>query len=263
VYAVALQADGKVLLGGLFDHVGGEPHKNIARLSADGTLDAAFNADVDVPISCLTLQTDGKILLGGSFSKVDGQSRSNIARLNLDGTLDESFHPDANPPSVRGLAIQSDGKIMVGGGFTILGGQLRHGIGRLNNTEPATQTLSHDDSTVTWLRGGTSPDVWRTTFEFSTNGTDWVQLGRGSRITGGWQLTGVTIPANSKLRARGFLAGGQYNASSSFVETIQDSSRLGIQLTAGTLHLMCLVPTTLVWLCSVPPPLRYRSTGNL
>jgi len=265
VYTVALQANGKILVGGLFDHMGNEPHKNIARLNADGTLDSAFNADADVPILSTTIQADGKILLGGSFYNIDGQSRNYIARLNADGTVDESFNTDANA-SVNSLAIQSDGKIMVGGGFTILGGRPRHGIGRLNNTEPPTEALSHDGSTVTWLRGGTSPEVWRTTFEFSTNGTDWIQLGRGSRITGGWQLMGVTIPENSRLRARGFVGGGQYNASSSFVETIEDSPRLSIQFSAGTVHLMCPMPPpdmALFGASSLTPPIDWEPVSSV
>ena len=37
-----------------------------------------------------------------------------------------------------------------------------------------------------WLRGGTSPEVWHTTFDASTNnGTDWFSLGVGTRISAG------------------------------------------------------------------------------
>ena len=118
------------------------------------------------------------------------------------------------------LALQTNGKILVGGSFTNLAGQPRNLIGRLNNTDPATQSLTCNSSTVTWLRGGTSPEAWRTTFDYSTNGVAWTSLGAGSRIPSGWQLGGLSLPAGGTIRARGYVTGGQYNGSGWFVETL-------------------------------------------
>src|SRR5207245_2397876 len=164
-----------------------------------------------------------KILVGGYFSKLGGRSRNYIGRLNADGTLDTGFNPRVAVgffTYVLSLALQADGKILVGGNFSTLGGQSRIGIGRLNNTGPATQNLTFDGATLTWMRGGTSPEVWRTTFEYSPDGNSWTNLGDGIRIPGGWQLTGLALPTNTTFRARGYTVGGQYNASSWFVETI-------------------------------------------
>src|SRR5207245_857346 len=97
-----------------------------------------------------------KILVGGEFTTLVGQSRNYIGRLNADGTLDASFNPGADN-DVYSLAVQADGKILVGGYFTTLGGQSRNYIGRLDNTGPPTQSLTFDGSTLTWMRGGTSP----------------------------------------------------------------------------------------------------------
>jgi len=121
---------------------------------------------------------------------------------------------------VDALAIQADGRILVGGNFTILAGQTRNRLGRLNNTEPATQSLTRDDSAVTWLRGGTSPEVWRTTFEHSADGVTWTNLGAGTRVTNGWQLTGVSVPPGGTIRARGFVTGGMANVCGWFVEEL-------------------------------------------
>ena len=104
-----------------------------------------------------------------------GRRATSIGRLNADGTLDSGFNPGANGYRVYSLAVQADGKILVGGDFTTLGGQPRNYIGRLNNTEPATQSLSYDGSTITWLRGGTSPEVWRTTFDTPPMALTWTQ----------------------------------------------------------------------------------------
>jgi hypothetical protein len=141
--------------------------------------------------------------------------------------LDSGFNPGAGGDiysHVDSLAVQADGEILVGGSFTTLGGQPRNRIGRLNNTEPATQSFSYDGSTITWLRGGTSPEVWRTTFEYSTDALTWVPLGAGTRVPGGWQVTGVSLPPGGAIRARGHVTGGQYNGSSWFVETILTNS---------------------------------------
>ena len=215
VFALVVQADGKVLVGGSFVNVGGQSHTNIARLNSNGTVDSAFNAQADNVVNGIVLQADGKILLSGYFSMLDGQSRSHIGRLNASGTLDTTFNPGAND-TVRALTVQADGKVLVCGDFTTLGGQPRNHIGRLNSTDAATQSLAFNGSTLTWLRGGASPEVWRTTFDICTNGADWISLGAGTRITGGWQRTGLNFPTNAILRARGFVCSANW-----FVETTQ------------------------------------------
>jgi hypothetical protein len=148
-----------------------------------------------------------------------GQSCTNIGRLNADGTLDNSFNPGASS-YVYSLAVQADGKILAGGAFTTLGGQSRTNIGRLTPTVPAPQSLTFDGSTINWQRSGSSPEVWRTSFDGATNGTGWMALGAGTRVAGGWQLTGLVWPTNASLRARGFVTGGEYNGSGWFVETM-------------------------------------------
>ena len=218
VLSLAVQRDNKILVGGYFTTLGGQPRNYIGRLSADGTLDTGFSPGANGGVWSLAVQADGKILVGGEFTTLGGQPRNRIARLNMDGTLDAGFNPGAND-WVGSLALQADGKILAGGLFTALGGQTRNYIGRLNNTEPATQSLSFDGSTITWLRGGTSPEVWRTTFDLSTDGRTWTNLGAGARITGGWQLAFASPPPDGVIRARGFVTGGRNNDSSWFVES--------------------------------------------
>ena len=96
-------------------------------------------------------------------------NRNYLGRLNSNGSVDATFNPGAGG-QVSSLAIQVDGKILVGGWFSSLAGTNRNGAGRLNNTSAATQSLSYSGASarITWLRGGTSPEVWRATFEVST-----------------------------------------------------------------------------------------------
>ncbi len=206
VFSLALQPDGKILLAGSFYMLGGQPRLNIARVRADGTLDAAFSPELDATVNSLTLQADGKILAGGYFYLVNEQVQPYLARFQTDGSLDFTFNPEPNSFVTR-LTLQPDGKILAGGNFTGLLGQQRNRIARLNNTESATQSLDRAGSTMTWLRGGTSPEFWRTTFDYSVDGSAWTSLGTGTGINGGWQLTGALLPANVTLRGRGHVSG--------------------------------------------------------
>lgn len=220
-----IQPDGKILIGGWFDHVDGQAHTNIVRLNADGSLDTNFNAQADFSscygVQSLALQTDGRILVGHDSVTFDGQPNRGVTRLNVDGTLDSSFRTNLflYAEVIYSLALQADARIMVGGEFGKLDGQAREDFARLINTGAATQSLTNDGTNLTWLRGGASPEVWRTSFESSADGTNWAYLGDGVRISGGWALSNTLTSANAKIRARGFVTGGRYNGSSWFVES--------------------------------------------
>ncbi len=225
VNSVAVQADGKILVGGTFTSLGGQARNCIGRLHPDGTLDTEFNPGAGTStlsfVESLAVQADGKILVGGGFTNLSGQTRNRIARLNPDGALDTGFNPGASGP-VYSLAVQADGKILAGGHFSTLGGQARSSIGRLNPTAPATQSLTYEKSRITWLRGGSSPEVWRTVFDWSSDGLLWTPLGEGTRVLGGWQQDNAFVPSQATLlRARGFVAGDCGDASGWFVESHQ------------------------------------------
>ena len=222
VYSTVVQPDGKIVIGGNFASVAGTTRNRLARLLADGTLETSFDPNGGSGIIfTMAQQTDGRILLGGSFTTVGGVARNRLARLNADGTLDTTFNPNANG-QIEGLALQADGKIVVGGGFSQVGGADRLRLARLDN-DAATQSLSVYLSTnrVEWLRGGASPETLEVTFDLSTNaGVSWTTLGSGTRMVGGWEFSGVTLPALGYVRARARTAGGQYSSSPGLVETV-------------------------------------------
>jgi uncharacterized delta-60 repeat protein len=136
VYAIALQPDGKIVIGGLFTTVGGVNRNGIARLNANGSLDASFDPGSGVSyfgVACLALQPDAKILIGGSFYSVNGASRNSIARLNADGSLDASFDPGSGSDNfVEFVTALPDGKVLIGGQFSKINGMWQWGVGRLN-----------------------------------------------------------------------------------------------------------------------------------
>jgi uncharacterized delta-60 repeat protein len=134
VSAVAIQPDGKIIVGGDFTSINGVQRNRIARLNANGSLDATFDPGYgfDYYIHAMVIQPDGKIIVGGYFTECDGIPINNIARLNANGTLDQSFNPGAGfDDIVLALALQPDGHIVVGGRFTAIDGTPRANIARL------------------------------------------------------------------------------------------------------------------------------------
>jgi len=159
VTALAVQADGKILVGGHFTHVGGALHPFFARLLPDGTVDPGFTQQVDSAVlSIVVLETEQKILIAGSFFKagcasydtsvpgavncVAGTPVRYVARLNLsDGALDPAWLSEASgvgQDTVATVAGQVDGKVILGGAFTsaMNGSQMitgRNSIARFNS----------------------------------------------------------------------------------------------------------------------------------
>jgi uncharacterized delta-60 repeat protein len=138
--AMAVQPDGKILIGGTFSVIDGITRSNIARLHPDGSVDSDFNPGADGKVTSLAVQADGRVLAAGTFSQLGDSPRIRLGRLNPDGTLDPGFHPavtgDGSPllgvPLVRCLAIQANGKVLVGGAFTELAGCACTNLGRLS-----------------------------------------------------------------------------------------------------------------------------------
>lgn len=137
-WAVALQADGKIVVAGsaYAGQWGGSSHYvfSVARYNPlDGSLDSAFGSGgkttvsfgnnsqtADTEARAVAIQPDGRIVVGG-FAGNSGA----IARLNSNGSLDATFASGGKLTSSigagstsAGLVLQSDGKIVLGGWTT-------------------------------------------------------------------------------------------------------------------------------------------------
>jgi len=129
-YDVALQSDGKIVVGGRVTN----PYDfALVRYNSDGTLDTSFGTGGMVTtaigaasaINSVAIQSDGKIVVAGTSCPDwwGGYSDIALARYNSDGTLDTSFGSGGTVITVIGaangvgdsLAIQPDGKIVVAG----------------------------------------------------------------------------------------------------------------------------------------------------
>ena len=138
VYALAVQSDGKFVVGGQFLTVGGSNRHGIAVLNSDGTLFTGFNPGLGVSniVFAIGLQSSGRIIIGGDFTSVNGTNRNRFARLNSNGTLDFGFDPGLGANStVYTLAVLPDDNIIIGGDFSMVNGYKRNGVAKINGSD--------------------------------------------------------------------------------------------------------------------------------
>lgn len=125
VQTLTVQADGKVLIGGTFNHVNGFYINNLARLNADGSVDESFCANLgsgfNRDVTSIEILPDGKLLIAGTFDKFNDTHRIFLVRLNGDGTIDETFLPAISQKyigvGISTMLVLPSGKIVIGGGF--------------------------------------------------------------------------------------------------------------------------------------------------
>lgn len=156
VLASAVQADGKIIIGGKFNSYNGNGNLQLSRINPDGTVDPTFNClggfdGIYSSIEKIVIQPDGKIIVGGAFSTFNNLPKGRLVRLNSDGSIDNSFligngfnqYSFYFPPNdcgvshcitrVKDIAIQPDGKIWVCGNFSQFNGVSVGNLIRLNS----------------------------------------------------------------------------------------------------------------------------------
>lgn len=139
VSTIALDANGKILIGGFFTAYNATAVNRIARLSADGVLDGTFNIGTGFNGGVYTIKvlSDGKIMVGGAFTSFNGTNRKYLVRLNSNGSLDATFNSGnifaaSSAAIISKLLVQSDGKILVSGSFDNVAGNAIKSFVRLN-----------------------------------------------------------------------------------------------------------------------------------
>lgn len=123
VEAIAVQADGKILVGGSFTDLNGNTRNKLVRLNSDGTEDAAFYTALGIAfngtVNAIAVQVDGSIVVGGAFTNFNGDTRQRALRLSSTGVEDAAFYSGFSgfDLTVKEIAIQDDGKIIFVGAF--------------------------------------------------------------------------------------------------------------------------------------------------
>jgi uncharacterized delta-60 repeat protein len=171
VRTVAVQSDGRVVVGGAFASVNGTPRGKLVRLNADGSVDASFATDAPaqfvsqivtagsktyvaagdgirqysasgtldwsypLAVSAVAPDGQGRVLIGGPFTRLENQPHQGIARLSSGGTLDNTFNAQMGccpGDGVFALAIQGDA-VLAGGQFQSVNGQPANHLVRLTS----------------------------------------------------------------------------------------------------------------------------------
>lgn len=129
--AMAVQADGKIVLAGIASESGNYDFA-VVRYNQDGALDSSFDTDgkLITAISGLgdtaravVMQADGKIVVAGDGYNGGSNRDFALVRYNADGSIDTAFNNTGKSFVEMGslndvpnaLAIQADGKIVVAG----------------------------------------------------------------------------------------------------------------------------------------------------
>ncbi len=115
-------SNGKMLTGGSFISVGGQPApRSLAVLNSDGSLDPSFQVDPSLQVgevNAAALQPDGKIVIVGWFNILPDTFTYYYLRLNANGTLDADFYKYAIL-AAQIYSVYIDGtNILLGGNFT-------------------------------------------------------------------------------------------------------------------------------------------------
>jgi uncharacterized delta-60 repeat protein len=101
VNAIALQSNGKIIIGGDFTTVNGVTHNRVARLNADGTLDATFVGNISASVTGVAVESGGQVLV---------VTTSSPSRLDSLGTLLSSGGSFAS----TSVVLDAGGKAIVG-----------------------------------------------------------------------------------------------------------------------------------------------------
>ncbi|MFT6619862.1 MAG: putative delta-60 repeat protein, partial [Limisphaerales bacterium] len=157
VNEIEIEGNGRILIGGIFTSFNGTARSRIARLEANGVLDASFAPVLDDTVLAIAVESDGRIVVGGGFSSLGGQGLpglpgqggsgpvtnvNGILRFDSAGLLDPTFPTGGGANDlVYDVLIQSDRRIVIVGAFTELNHEQVARIARYNGNSsrsPAT-----------------------------------------------------------------------------------------------------------------------------
>lgn len=208
VSAIAVQPDGKIVIGGTFDRVNGVPRHNLARLNADRTLDTTWDPNPNNSAVNVIAIAGTTVYVGGNFSSIGGSLRNILAAL--DGTTGLATAWNPNPIADVRAIVPAGPVVYVGGLFVNIGGQPRNRIAAID--------------AATGLATAWNPNADSAVFALALSGTTLYAGGAFSNIGGASRFSGAAL--DTTVNTNNALA---WNPSS-------NNSILHLQLGAGVVY---------------------------
>ena len=185
--SLAIQPDGKILIGGWFSSYQWVAANRLLRLNKDGSRDTSFDGQGSnsfYGITNILVQTNGKIIIMGDFTTYDGQPANKIVRLNCDGKRDYSFDIWAGFNGyISGIKQATGGKLIAWWYFTSFSGDSANRIIRLNADGSRDTSFAMGD----WFNNSVSSVLLQ---------ADWKILVVGSFATYNGQSVGKIVRIN-------------------------------------------------------------------
>ena len=125
VNCVAVQPNGRILIGGYFVSVQGAPSRSLARLTSNGSVESQFLFDQSIgftmdnsaglvgQVFSIQVQPDGNILVAGAFNEYRGVATGPMIRMSSGGVRDNTFAPFPayfTPDHVFAMRMLPDGR---------------------------------------------------------------------------------------------------------------------------------------------------------
>lgn len=232
ITAMALQPDGKVLLGGFFTAVNGTARNRIVRLLPNGQVDLTFDpgSGANSSVRTISVLSDGRVFIGGNFTDYAGTESQRMAILGGNGALLTAY-PGTSGVSVVANTSVVDGqdRIWVGGEFSgrvrrlLADGSPDPGFSSSITLQPLDMVLLPDNKLLVGGKylGGVGPRVLRLSADGSVDPT--------------FQVSSGTSGALSDVLSLALLADGRYLAGGNFrFFNGQPRTRLACLLPSGT-----------------------------
>src|SRR5271167_562719 len=252
--AVAIQSDGKIVVGG--STPGGAA---LARLNTNGTLDSSFGSGgivnnsfgADGPVFGVAIQPDGKIVAAAA-----GFLGGSVGRFNSDGSVDTTFGNggfavskslNSGPGILSALALQADGKILVTGAGLIgrytTDGQLdttfgSSGIAALNSVIATAIALQSDGKILVTTGAGAPSELFSSPnlpspqaggiARYNTNGSLDTTFGISGQAACVASAAAIAIQSNGKIVVAGTIPSALNTLVSGGITFVDNQTGFGV-----------------------------------
>ena len=139
VNSIAVQADGRILVGGSFTSFNGQPANRLVRLLPNGEVDPGFTSSAlgtltSNEVYSLAFAHDGELLIGGFFNLSTTSLRRGITRIDRLGNPSSQFSgltSGVDGGSVFDIHPLADGRTLISGAFNEYNSTARKNAARI------------------------------------------------------------------------------------------------------------------------------------